>query len=86
LPVVNGEGALVGVFSQADLLFKEQGLPDSPSWLSWFVDPIAVADQRKLDAHVVGDAMTTPAQVIEQDSRSPSQRRSCSERASTDFR
>jgi CBS domain-containing protein len=67
LPVVTGEGALVGVFSQADLLFKEQGPPESPSWLAWFVDPMAVADQPKLDAHVVGDAMTTPAQVIEQD-------------------
>jgi CBS domain-containing protein len=66
LPVVS-DGTIVGVFSQADLLFKEQGPPESHAWLSWFVDPIAVADQRKLGARLVGEAMTTPAQVIEQD-------------------
>jgi len=64
LPVVDDRGNVVGVFTEADVLFKEQGKPDPPSWLAWFLDPLAVSDRRKLEAHTVGEAMTTPAQTI----------------------
>jgi hypothetical protein len=35
-----------GVFSEADLLFKEQG-DLTARWLSWLIEPPAVADRKK---------------------------------------
>jgi CBS domain-containing protein len=64
LPVVDAEGRVLGVFSETDLLFKEQGEPDAPSWLAWLVDPLRLVDREKLAAHRVGEAMTAPAQTI----------------------
>jgi CBS domain-containing protein len=68
LPVVDG-GRLVGILSERDLLFKEQEPSDTPRWLAWLIDPLAVADQPKLDAHTVGEAMSSPALTIEAGSR-----------------
>jgi CBS domain-containing protein len=64
VPVVD-DGKVVGVFSERDLLFKEQGKPDGSHWLTWLTDPRAVADRPKLDAHEVGEAMTSPAITVE---------------------
>jgi len=64
LPVVS-DGKVVGVFSERDLLFKEQGTRDGSRWLSWLTDPLAVADRPKLEAHTVDEAMTTPAVTVE---------------------
>ena len=50
VPVVD-DGKVVGVFSERDLLFKEQGKPDGTHWLTWLTDPLAVADRPKLEAH-----------------------------------
>lgn len=66
MPVVDGT-RVVGVFSERDLLFKEQGLPETARWLGWLTDPIAVADRPKLEAHTVGEAMTAPAITVEED-------------------
>jgi CBS domain-containing protein len=63
LPVVDGDGRLHGVVSGSDLLVKEQGEPGG-GWLRWLVDPMAVADRVKLDAHLVREAMTAPALTI----------------------
>ena len=66
VPVVDN-GKVVGVFSERDLLFKEQGKPDGTHWLTWLTDPLAVADRLKLDAHTAGEAMTAPAVTVEAD-------------------
>ena len=68
LPVLDG-GHLVGVLSERDLLFKEQEQPHSPRWIAWLIDPLAVADQPKLDAHTAGEAMTSPAITIDPESQ-----------------
>lgn len=64
LPVVEND-RVVGVFSERDLLFKEQGRPERSPWLSWLLDPMAVSDRPKLDARYVGAAMTAPAITID---------------------
>lgn len=64
VPVVD-EGRVVGVFSERDLLFKEQGKPDGSHWLTWLTEPRAVSDRPKLEAHDVAEAMTAPAISVE---------------------
>jgi CBS domain-containing protein len=64
VPVVDND-KVVGVFSERDLLFKEQGKPDTTHWLAWLTDPMAVADRPKLEAHTVGEAMTSPAVTVD---------------------
>jgi CBS domain-containing protein len=64
LPVVDADGRVLGVFSETDLLFKEQGEPDRPTWRAWLVDPLLLVDREKLAARTVGEAMTAPAQTI----------------------
>jgi CBS domain-containing protein len=64
LPVVDAEGHVLGVLSETDLLFKEQGDPDTPSWVAWLVDPFLLVDRAKLAARTVGEAMTAPARTI----------------------
>jgi CBS domain-containing protein len=63
LPVVESD-RLVGVLSERDLLFKERQRPDAPRWLGWLTDPVASGDRPKLDAHVVGEAMSSPAVTV----------------------
>lgn len=63
LPVVDGT-RVVGVVSERDLLFKEQQPTETPRWLAWALDPMAVTDRPKLEAHTVGEAMTSPALTI----------------------
>jgi CBS domain-containing protein len=66
LPVVDGDGRVLGVISEADLLVKERGRePRRGGPLAWLIDPLDVVDRLKLDAHVVGEAMTAPALTIE---------------------
>ena len=64
LPVVDESGAVVGVISERDFIVKEQGGSEVRRWLSWFVDPLAVAERPKLEAHTVGEAMSAPAITI----------------------
>jgi CBS domain-containing protein len=64
LPVIVGF-TVVGVVSERDFLFKEQGQPDSPRWLRWLLDPTPASDRLKLAAETVADAMTAPAVTIE---------------------
>ena len=62
LPVVEGE-RLVGVLSERDLLFRERERPEG-RWLAWFTDPVAPSDRPKLDAHLVGEAMSSPPVTV----------------------
>lgn len=60
LPVVDGEGELIGVVSEGDLLVKERGPMEQKglfAWLTedWFARP---------DARTAGEAMTSPAVTI----------------------
>jgi CBS domain-containing protein len=68
VPVVDAQGAVVGVVSEADFLIKEQGV-DAVSHrpLSrWFGDSVATKTTlSKLAAVTAGEAMTTPAITIE---------------------
>jgi CBS domain-containing protein len=63
LPVVE-EGRLVGVVSEADILYKESGR-EAPAggFLGWLLLDTVVAEE-KLAARTAGDAMTAPAVTI----------------------
>jgi len=65
LPVVNGEGEVLGVISEADVLVKEARTAlRRPGLLTRLVDPADPRAQLKLEARVAGDAMSTPAITI----------------------
>jgi CBS domain-containing protein len=65
LPVVNEEGVVVGVVSEADILFKERGPSTRKGALVWLFDRHGWEGQLKLEARVAGEAMSAPAIVIE---------------------
>jgi CBS domain-containing protein len=61
LPVVDGE-RLLGVVSETDVLFKEQGASfPRPGLLRRFMHPLPAALHRKVSARTAGEAMTSPA-------------------------
>lgn len=64
VPVVDGDGAVLGVVSEGDLLFKERGPVGRTGILSWLLDEHGVEGRAKLDAVTAGDAMTAPAVEI----------------------
>lgn len=64
LPVVDADGRVLGVVSEADILRKEQGLGGRRSGvLGWLLDR-GEPDPR-LEARTAGEAMTSPALSIE---------------------
>lgn len=64
LPVVDADGVVLGVVSEADILVKEQG-PESRhgGLFAWLLEG-GRADQDKLAARTAGEAMTAPAITI----------------------
>jgi CBS domain-containing protein len=64
LPVVDPDGRVLGVVSEADILVKEQG-PESRhgGLFGWLLEG-GRADQDKLAARTAGEAMTAPALTI----------------------
>jgi CBS domain-containing protein len=65
MPVVDPDGRVLGVISEADLLVKERGARDRRGGLvARLVNRNDVGEQRKRDAHVAGQAMTTPPITI----------------------
>ena len=65
VPVVDGEGRVLGVVSEGDLLVKERGARRTRGGpLAWLVDPVEVGDRIRLGARVAGEAMTSPALTI----------------------
>jgi signal-transduction protein with cAMP-binding, CBS, and nucleotidyltransferase domain len=63
LPVVDNQGHVLGVVSEADVLSKEAELFPPP--LAWFAGFDVEVDRSKLEARLVGEAMTTPPLTIE---------------------
>jgi CBS domain-containing protein len=64
LPVVDREGRLLGVLSEADVLVRD-GARRGGGPLAWLVDAVDVAQRLRLDSLFVGEAMTKPALTIE---------------------
>jgi CBS domain-containing protein len=65
LPIVRGEGEVVGVISEADLLVKERGArPRRTGLLAWVLDSADPGEQLKLEARLAGEAMTSPPITI----------------------
>jgi CBS domain-containing protein len=64
LPVVDADGRVLGVVSEADILVKEQG-PESRhgGLFAWLLEG-GRADQGKLAARTAGEAMTAPAVTV----------------------
>jgi CBS domain-containing protein len=64
MPIVDGDGGVVGVLSETDILFKERTAPVREGLIDWLVhygeDPPAA----KLNARTAGQAMTSPAVTI----------------------
>lgn len=70
LPVVDREGVLVGVVSEADFVAKELGVPEHRHRvLELFLGESGAdrAEQAKADAAIAGEAMTSPAITVDPD-------------------
>jgi CBS domain-containing protein len=64
VPVVNESGAVVGVVSEGDILFKERPPSSRRGIWAWLLDPHRVEGQLKLEARTAEEAMTRPAKTI----------------------
>jgi CBS domain-containing protein len=65
MPVVDDEGNLVGVISEADILFKERS-PERRRGgsFAWLFFPDLLENEAKLDARTAGEAMSAPPITI----------------------
>jgi len=64
VPVVDDDGAVLGVVSEEDFLFKEQGTQKKKRPFDSLLDPGIALDRLKHDARDAGEAMTAPAVTI----------------------
>ena len=65
VPVVTSGGAVVGVISESDLIFKERGLiPERTGLFTRLVRPATREDRSKVNARLAGEAMTSPAVTV----------------------
>lgn len=64
VPVVSDDGEVLGVVSEADILFKERGSAERKGVLGWLLDPYGTEGRDKLDARTAAEAMSTPAKTI----------------------
>lgn len=65
VPVVDADGRVLGVVSEADFLAREAGEARSPRHLLWwFVAPREAAQSARLRSTTAGGAMTSPAITI----------------------
>lgn len=67
LPVVDASGAVVGVFSEADVIAKEGEKPRQGGAMRWLFDVGDPWREDRFAARTVGDAMTAPAKTIAPD-------------------
>jgi CBS domain-containing protein len=61
LPVIDAGGTVLGVISEADILFKEVGDQGPQGVIAWLLEPGGPA---KLEALTAEQAMTSPARTI----------------------
>jgi CBS domain-containing protein len=64
MPVIDASGAVVGVFSEADVIAKEGTEPPRRHLLGWLVEPGDSWLEDRLAASTVGEAMSAPAVTI----------------------
>jgi CBS domain-containing protein len=65
LPVCDDAGRVLGVVSEADILFKERGRAERPDGLlAWLFEESSEAELAKTRARTAGEAMTAPAITI----------------------
>lgn len=67
LPVCETDGRVLGIVSEADILYKERGPEQQRGPLSWFFDLPALETIAKTSARTAGEAMTAPAITIRPD-------------------
>lgn len=60
VPVVDGEGHVVGVVSETDILAKEQGAIERAGLLHRLLSPDTRSEQAKVEATTAAEAMTSP--------------------------
>jgi CBS domain-containing protein len=65
MPVVDNQDHVLGVFSEADVLPKEAAELQPRRPLAWLAGQLEPVDRSKLEAYLVGEAMTAPALTIE---------------------
>jgi CBS domain-containing protein len=62
MPVCDDAGAVVGVVSEEDILFKERGQVETrDGFLGWLLDSPLESELEKTRARTAGEAMTSPA-------------------------
>jgi CBS domain-containing protein len=64
VPVVNDDGAVVGIVSEADVMAKERREPQRTSALARWLDRDAEREELRFEARVAGEAMTSPVITI----------------------
>jgi CBS domain-containing protein len=64
LPVCDADGRVLGVVSEADILYKEQGRPERHGPLGWLLGEPPTEAPAKARARTAGEAMTSPAVTI----------------------
>lgn len=65
MPVVDGDGHVLGVVSEADILAKEgDDRRGKGGFLRWLIDPDETWLTSRFDAVTVGEAMSKPARTI----------------------
>lgn len=67
VPVVDGDGRLLGVVSETDIVQKEARAPRARGGFLRWLDPETGEIRAKVDARTAGEAMTAPAVTIEAD-------------------
>ena len=61
MPVCDDSGAVLGVVSEGDILFKERGrLDPRGGFLGWLLDSRPESELEKAQARTAGEAMTSP--------------------------
>jgi len=72
MPVVDDDGVVLGVLSEADVLAKESAAHEGHrGFMHWLLDPTDPWLESRFSARTVGEAMSTPAEVIGPDSALP---------------